>query len=896
MAQTNTYQKAFSFGVFAFFISDIEEISEDTIIVSGAVLLENNSISPVFLTVDNTGGILQKRIFESDDPELSGGILYSMAGLTTNNIYAGLKEGSVNASRFLLSKIDENGIPEWSSRLKVQGEVINSNVSKNSKIYVNIDEQVHIAYESSGSVSYCIYDSEGNELNNQKIIIESSVSSSSNVIRYINECTETENGNTIIAGLIRDEVTIDLESYFIVLDNSNIVTNVFAFPDMHYELGDVFSNGDLLFHRVSIGSGLMGDFELIRVSTEGEIIWSKSLDLSNSDKFIAKAAITPEDEIIVVSATLGNPLCGIIKLDTDCEEIIWAKAHKRGILSAYGLVLKVLDSGNIIYSSVMSENNFTSYQLITKLNTAGELDFIQSIDFCINDPIDVDVEIEERTFEVSTFENDLFLPINTADFPISDEDVFINPTIPIPNFNFPSQLCITDCASATGVNNSNAQTVTWTIENSTPSTVEASYPGQVCFDIPGTHTIRQTITFNNCEYFFEREVEVIAEPDFELDSIQMLCAPSESLTLSAQTSEPAQYAWSTGETIPEIVVNETGTYSVTVNNEACEKEDETIVLEMSPEFNLPAQICMDNCTAPTSLQNENAETVEWYFAGAENEIMTTKNPGQICFIEPGNHLVRHTITFGNCTEVYETSIFVFPEINLELGPNKTICDDESISIDGTTFGADTYVWNNGNTTENLVVTEPGTYILTASNELCETNDTIVINKILPEPYPISLPQDTTICLQNLPFIISPTFASGENITWKDGQVQADFIASESGIYVATLDLDGCTFSAEMRLETEDCSDKVYIPNAFSPNNDGVNDVFRPEGRNFVLTEMRVYDRWGSLVYESTEANAAWNGRFKGDFVDNGVFIYVISYQNILLGDSKVISGDVSVLK
>ena len=70
---------------------------------------------------------------------------------------------------------------------------------------------------------------------------------------------------------------------------------------------------------------------------------------------------------------------------------------------------------------------------------------------------------------------------------------------------------------------------------------------------------------------------------------------------------------------------------------------------------------------------------------------------------------------------------------------------------------------------------------------------------------------------------------------------------------------------------------LYIPNSFTPNNDGVNDYFRVIGDQLLRFELNVFDRWGELVYHSTDITEAWNGSHMGGdyYAPNGVYIYQV---------------------
>ena len=77
----------------------------------------------------------------------------------------------------------------------------------------------------------------------------------------------------------------------------------------------------------------------------------------------------------------------------------------------------------------------------------------------------------------------------------------------------------------------------------------------------------------------------------------------------------------------------------------------------------------------------------------------------------------------------------------------------------------------------------------------------------------------------------------------------------------------------------------YIPNSFSPNNDGLNDKFKVVGLGFIdLYNMKIYDRWGELLFETNNMNEGWDGKFQGNIVQNGVYIYRLTFRE--LGSKK----------
>lgn len=85
--------------------------------------------------------------------------------------------------------------------------------------------------------------------------------------------------------------------------------------------------------------------------------------------------------------------------------------------------------------------------------------------------------------------------------------------------------------------------------------------------------------------------------------------------------------------------------------------------------------------------------------------------------------------------------------------------------------------------------------------------------------------------------------------------------------------------------------ELFVPNVFSPNEDGHNDIFKPRGTEPFDYELRVYDRWGNCVFESKEIDRGWDGTFKGDPMNSGVFVYYI-----LSAEEVIDKGNVTLLR
>ncbi len=77
--------------------------------------------------------------------------------------------------------------------------------------------------------------------------------------------------------------------------------------------------------------------------------------------------------------------------------------------------------------------------------------------------------------------------------------------------------------------------------------------------------------------------------------------------------------------------------------------------------------------------------------------------------------------------------------------------------------------------------------------------------------------------------------------------------------------------------TNDTIRNLFIPNAFSPNNDGINDIFKVVNlENESIVYFRIYNKWGTIMYESTDNQAQWNGSYKGKLQPQGEYGYIIA--------------------
>jgi len=218
---------------------------------------------------------------------------------------------------------------------------------------------------------------------------------------------------------------------------------------------------------------------------------------------------------------------------------------------------------------------------------------------------------------------------------------------------------------------------------------------------------------------------------------------------------------------------------------------------------------------------------------------------------------------------------------VEADPELRICQGETLRLSATDLPEARYAWTGPNsyTSEEQFPRilgarpmESGTYEVVGNVSGCKTFPAHTEVEVIPTPKP-ELGMDTILCLRNraLAYQLYPgPFARYE---WSTGALNESLVVRREGDYsVRVFDEYGCTAQDSITI-IEQCPTKIYVPNVFSPNDDGINDTFNVLGADIAGIHLQIFDRWGNLLFESTNGQA-WNGRYRDEWVDPGVYVWV----------------------
>lgn len=212
---------------------------------------------------------------------------------------------------------------------------------------------------------------------------------------------------------------------------------------------------------------------------------------------------------------------------------------------------------------------------------------------------------------------------------------------------------------------------------------------------------------------------------------------------------------------------------------------------------------------------------------------------------------------------------------VNLGADVSICDGKSITLDaGNSYS--TYSWQNGSGASTFTTANAGIYSIRVQEACGFSSDTVVVS-LYPKPAAF-LPLDTTIC-KNESVRLQPV-DNYKDYLWNTGSVSSTFEVKSLGLYwLQVTDQNDCLGRDSIIITIKECNNKLYVPSSFTPNGDGRNDYFKPFFNGHINNfKFSIYNRWGQMLFMSTDLNKMWDGKEMGRAHPTGVFVWTCTYQ------------------
>ena len=264
------------------------------------------------------------------------------------------------------------------------------------------------------------------------------------------------------------------------------------------------------------------------------------------------------------------------------------------------------------------------------------------------------------------------------------------------------------------------------------------------------------------------------------------------------------------------------------------------------------------CNSDTHTLDANIENAQYLW----NTGQTTQ---QIAVNKSGTYWVR-----VNKDQCVATDTIDVDFLRIDLGNDTTFCEiiDHILQVDD---GETDVRWSTGETASKIQVTQPGTYWVEASRGNCTVVDSIRID-VIKNPHEAL---DTLICQGES--IAWDVYQPGSVYYWEDGSNDATKELTEAGTYTVHVQNQCFAMQRTLRLETENCACDVFIPNVFTPNNDGRNDFFQPVIHQRIQNPLlRIYDRRGKLLHEEKESSR-WDGTLQEKAAPAGSYYWTFDY-------------------
>ncbi len=306
--------------------------------------------------------------------------------------------------------------------------------------------------------------------------------------------------------------------------------------------------------------------------------------------------------------------------------------------------------------------------------------------------------------------------------------------------------------------------------------------------------------------------------------------------------------------------------------------------------------------SPVSLP-DGSLMVNLVFSAIDNglsQVDWVANQGESQFYNQYGEIINTDYQVGN--------IVIYTRPNITLSPTNEVCEGESLfvvsSIEGGSgvntshwVGPDNFTSNNqilwfNNVTQNMA----GTYTLTVTDTIncVESKD---MNIIVDKGVEIAFSDYDTLWVD--PGFVLEAGLGAESYYWNTGELTESIIIDSIGNYnVQLTSYEGCKSTDSVQILWG--GTPFYLPNAFTPNGDGLNDSFKaiPKYDYVKRFKLSIYNRWGQLVYETTNINKGWDGTYNGSPSQVGSYVYRIVYEAFgqQPTENKVVEGTVMLVR
>jgi len=396
----------------------------------------------------------------------------------------------------------------------------------------------------------------------------------------------------------------------------------------------------------------------------------------------------------------------------------------------------------------------------------------------------------------------------------------------------------------------------------TPFELDPGYPTAICTwqdgSISPTYTVENTgiysvnVALGGCQNNAQVFVEVVAPFSAELPELLSFCEGDSVLLLAAFGA--SNYEWQNGATGNQLWATVPGTYTVTSIQEGCSFSDDVLVTTLPlPAFDLGLDITL--CDGETVILEPNVADADYVVF---NDSLTTTS---LLVTEAGSYMAE--VASGGCVSRDTIEVEFRPVPVFDLPEDTVLCPGDVLLLE-TGLEDILVTWNTGEVGESIEVNQPASYAAVSQVSGCTHEDSIAVS--ISDPISIPLEASYELCLGDS---MELSALQGPNVypagyRWSDGVFSPTRMFNRTGLFTVEVSNVCDTASHTLQVQQVVCGCQVYVPTAFTPNNDGKNDAWAPvvDCEPFSY-QVVVWDRWGRPVFSSTDMNDVWYGQVEG---------------------------------
>ena len=379
---------------------------------------------------------------------------------------------------------------------------------------------------------------------------------------------------------------------------------------------------------------------------------------------------------------------------------------------------------------------------------------------------------------------------------------------------------------------------------------------------PGTYTL----FVNVGDTVISDQITLSWWPELNLDILKDTVA-CHGAKLLLEPGAFSSYLWQDGSTTDSYLADQAGTYWVEITDEhGCNFRDTSVIswLPIQALDLIPDTLVCNG--AAILLDPGDFSSCRW---------QDGSTGGNYLAWQPGKYWVDFA-DYNGCLFTDTSVVRWLPIPVVDLLHDTILCHGTSILLHPGDYS--NYLWQDWSTGESYLAEEAGKYWVEFAEEGgCRFRDTLVIN--WQESLFDEMSGDRTLCLGDTILLDAGNEGKDACYLWQNNSIDQYLAVSTDGTYSVNVSNPCGEITESVVVDIIDCNLLVIVPNAFSPNGDGINDFFSPACYLISRYHIEVFNRWGELLFETNDPSYGWNGTVNGKVCHEDVYVWLIYYES-----------------